>query len=144
MAVYKQLGNVELDTSWQRGDVYSQLGVVQLRMGLVWSAAMSFERALLHCHRRHTTALEFLGLLHMANGRLDIGRRLHEELLLVLSSQRSKKGSEISTGIQQIIARVKGRILWYGVKQGEAAMKESEEESEDQREMAGTLRWKAS
>ena len=76
-----QLTKCELQSDWERGDVYSKLGVVQLRLGRFWSASSSFQRALHHTHRQHGLALEFLGLLHYANGRIQQGDLLHRELL---------------------------------------------------------------
>tara|TARA_B100000795_G_scaffold61607_2_gene41344 strand:- start:900 stop:1892 length:993 start_codon:yes stop_codon:yes gene_type:complete len=76
-----QLTKCELQSDWERGDVYSKLGVVQLRLGRFWSASSSFQRALHHTNRQHGLALEFLGLLHYANGRIQQGDLLHRELL---------------------------------------------------------------
>jgi tetratricopeptide (TPR) repeat protein len=63
--IYKQLAQCELPRPWDRGDVYAQLGVVQLRLGHMWQAALSFQRSLFHTNYGHTLSLEFLGLLHV-------------------------------------------------------------------------------
>ena len=80
MDIYQRLSYCELTSNWERGSVYYQLGSVQLRLGRVWAAALSFERSLFYTKRRHLESLEMLGLLHVANHRIEQGQELHKEL----------------------------------------------------------------